>query len=114
MKLLFDENLSSRLPKKLAATFPGSSHADDVALHARPDIEIWNFAGEHDFLIVSKDNDFRQLSALYGAPPKVIWLHIGNASTGEIEALLLERRQRIQEFFEDMESALLVLDALPT
>ena len=79
MRLLFDENLSPRLPDRLAATFPESRHVDDVGLHGRDDADIWKYAGQHGFVLISKDNDFRQLSFLHGAPPKVIWLHIGNA-----------------------------------
>lgn len=43
--------------------------------------ESWDYAGFHGFVIVSKDNDFRQLSFLKGPPPKVVWLSIGNAGT---------------------------------
>lgn len=46
-----------------------------------PDLQIWQYALEHGLTIVSKDNDFRQLSFLYGPPPKVIWLSVGNAGT---------------------------------
>ncbi len=110
MRLLFDENLSPRLPKRLAAAFPDSRHVDDVGLHGRTDTDLWKYAGEHGFMLVSKDNDFRQLSFLHGAPPKVVWLHIGNTPTRDIEALILARRNRIQDFFNDPESALLVVE----
>lgn len=83
---------------------------DDVGLHGRTDTELWKYAGHHGFILVSKDNDFRQLSFLRGAPPKVIWLHIGNAPTRDIETLILARRTRIQDFFDDPESALLIVE----
>ena len=70
MKLLFDENLSYRLAAQLATVFPDSQHVDSVGLHSRTDIEIWNFAGNNGFTIVTKDDDFRQRSFLSGAPPK--------------------------------------------
>jgi predicted nuclease of predicted toxin-antitoxin system len=38
-------------------------------------------------------NDFRRLSVLHGAPPKVISLHVANAPMRSIEALILARRQ---------------------
>ncbi len=110
MRLLFDENLSPRLPQRLAVAFPDSQHVDDVGLHGLTDADLWNYAGQHGFILVSKDNDFRQLSFLRGAPPKVIWLHIGNAPTREIEALVLARRNRIKEFFDDTESTLLIVE----
>ncbi len=110
MRLLFDENLSPRLAGRLEPAFPESRHVDDVGLHGRADAEIWKYASQHGFILVSKDNDFRQLSFLHGAPPKVVWLHIGNGPTREIEALLLARLKRIQNFFDDPESALLIVE----
>ena len=83
---------------------------DEVGLRGRSDAELWKYAGQHNFILVSKDNDFRQLSFLHGAPPKVVWLHVGNAPTRDIEALILARRNRIQDFFDDPESALLVVE----
>lgn len=110
MRLLFDENLSPRLVPRLAAAFPGSKHVDDVGLHGRDDDEIWQYAAQHEFVLVSKDNDFRQLSFLRGAPPKVVWLHVGNGTTREIETLILARINRMQEFVADAESALLIIE----
>jgi predicted nuclease of predicted toxin-antitoxin system len=78
VKLLFDENLSPRLAKDLEALFPGSQHADHVGLHGCSDEAVWEHARLQGFTIVSKDNDFRQRSFLKGAPPKVIWLSVGN------------------------------------
>ena len=94
MKLLFDENLSSRLVGALADEFPNSSHVNLAGLTSATDLEIWAYAREHDFAVVSKDDDFRSLSLVNGAPPKVIWLRIGNASTAAIEAQLPGRHGR--------------------
>ena len=49
------------------------------------DSAVWAYARQHGFTIVSKDGDFSGRSSLYGAPPKVIWLTVGNCSTGEIQ-----------------------------
>jgi len=81
LRLLFDENLSSRLVGALADQFPDSSHVNLVGLASATDQEIWAYAREHDFTVISKDNDFRSLSLVNGAPPNVIWLRVGNAST---------------------------------
>jgi hypothetical protein len=40
------------------------------------------------FVIVSKDGDFADLSVLYGAPPKIVWIRRGNCSTAAIVTLL--------------------------
>ncbi len=74
MKLLFDENLSSRLVQALEPEYPGSAHVRALGLGGATDAAIWERARQDAYAIVSKDNDFRQLSFLHGAPPKIIWL----------------------------------------
>jgi predicted nuclease of predicted toxin-antitoxin system len=71
VKLLLDQNLSPRLVRSLAATYPGTSHVREVGLHAVDDETIWAYAAEHGFVIVSKDADFHQRSFVLGPPPKV-------------------------------------------
>ncbi len=110
MKLLLDENLSYRLVAQLALTYPDSQHVDLVGLHAQADSAIWKFASDHGFTIVSKDNDFRQLSFLHGAPPKVIWLSAGNATTETILGVLNNGRSMIEGFVRNPEQSLLILE----
>jgi predicted nuclease of predicted toxin-antitoxin system len=78
MKLLFDENLSPKLPRLLATQFPGSLHLRDCGLKGATDEAIWKYAGANNFTIVSKDSDFYQRSLFYGSPSKFVWLSIGN------------------------------------
>ena len=110
MKLLFDENLSPRLPSRFAADFPGSSHVDLVGLHGRSDREVWDYASSQGYTIVSKDNDFRQLSFLRGAPPKVVWLSVGNAGTDVIADLLARRRADLARLEASADESLLVIE----
>ena len=109
MKLLFDENLSHKLAPRLAAAFPGSAHVDGLGLHGQPDPVVWRYAADHGFVIVSKDDDFRQLSFLHGHPPKVVWLVVGNAGTSVITGLLLRNQSRLAAFATDADDALLTL-----
>jgi predicted nuclease of predicted toxin-antitoxin system len=110
VKLLLDENIGYRLVAQLASVFPGSAHVDSVGLHARADPAIWNFARDNGFAIVSKDDDFRQLSFLHGTPPKVIWLSVGNATTDTILRILNDKRAAIQAFERDPVESLLILE----
>jgi predicted nuclease of predicted toxin-antitoxin system len=59
--------------------------------------------------VVSKDNDFRQRSFLRGAPPKVVWLSVGNAGTARIADLLRREHGRLLAFESEAETALLAL-----
>ena len=88
MKLLFDENLSPRLPERLAALYPHSAHVRDCGLKGVSDDDVWAYARDHGFTIVSKDSDFYQRSLLYGPPPKFIWLRVGNCTRADLVRLL--------------------------
>ena len=77
MKLLFDENLSPRLARRLQVLYPDNQHAELVGLKGQSDLHLWEYAARQRFILVSKDNDFRQLSFVRGQPPKVIWLSVG-------------------------------------
>lgn len=61
------------------------------------------------YVLVSKDNDFRQRSFQYGAPPKVVWLNVGNAGTEAIRQLLTQFLPLVARFVADPEASLLVL-----
>ena len=109
MKLLFDENLSPKLPRLLADIFPDSLHVRDVGMKATDDPTVWDYAKDNDFMIVSKDADMHDLSLVFGNPPKVVWLRLGNCSTSQVENLLRREFEVIKIFYEDNYTSLLAL-----
>ena len=74
MKLLFDQNISYRITHQLKEYFSECRHVFDCKLTDCEDLEIWKFAKENDFVIVTFDADFYDISILNGHPPKIIWL----------------------------------------
>jgi predicted nuclease of predicted toxin-antitoxin system len=110
MKLLLDENVSWRLAKLLADIFPYSVHVTDVLLkQPATDADIWNFARQNNFIILTQDEDFEAIALLRGHPPKIVLLRAGNLSTKGIEELLRSRLALIRAFIEDTEKVLLEL-----
>jgi predicted nuclease of predicted toxin-antitoxin system len=109
VKLLFDENLSPKLPRRLAELFPDSSHVRDVNLKSADDPVVWQYAKDNDFTIVSKDSDLHQRSFVLGHPPKLIWIRVGNCSTSALEKLLRANFGSIVAFHSDAEGSFLVL-----
>ena len=109
MKLLFDENLSPKLPHCLSDLFPNSLHVRDVSMKATIDSIVWDYAKENNYMIVSKDADMHDLSLVLGNPPKVIWLRLGNCSTSQVENLLRRNFETIQSFYENENLSLLAL-----
>ena len=62
MKLLFDQNLSPRLPRLLADIYAEGVHVREVGLRDADDVAIWQYAKANGYAIVSKDSDFQQRS----------------------------------------------------
>lgn len=109
MRLLFDENLSPRLPTLLDDVFPQSAHVDRVGLGSASDSSVWEYAKANGHLIVSKDSDFHESSLLHGYPPKVVWIRRGNCSTRQVETLLRHSGTDIQAMANDPQIAFLIL-----
>jgi predicted nuclease of predicted toxin-antitoxin system len=109
MKLLFDENLSPKLPLRLTDIFPNSLHVRDVGMKATIDPIVWDYAKDNNLMIVSKDADMHDLSLVLGNPPKVIWLRLGNCSTLQVENLLRRDFVAIESFFKDETLSLIAL-----
>lgn len=98
MKLLLDQNISYRLLSELSALFSGSHHVRLLGLEKATDEEIWNYAKKNGFVIVTQDSDFYERSLLFGFPPKVIWLRVGNTNTEYIKKILVNYKQTIMAF----------------
>jgi predicted nuclease of predicted toxin-antitoxin system len=109
LRLLFDQNLSPRLVRLLSDVYPGSSHVQDLGMDKSRDTEVWNYAAEHGYTIVSKDSDFHQRSLLLGAPPKVIWIRRGNCSVTDTVDLLRRCFIAVERFHMREEKAFLAL-----
>lgn len=109
MKLLFDQNLSPRLPTLLRSLYPESAHVRNLGLRDALDAEIWEFARGRGFTIVSKDSNFQQRSLFYGHPPKFVWLRLGNCSVEQVEVLLRHYSGAILAFGGDAVTSHLML-----
>ena len=103
MKLLFDQNVSPRLPLLLADLFPSSSHVVNENLNCATDEQVWLYAKKNNFTIITKDEDFNNLSMMLGFPPKIIWVTLGNCTTLKIEASLRNNFPQIEAFGKDPE-----------
>jgi predicted nuclease of predicted toxin-antitoxin system len=84
-------------------------HVRDLGMTVASDSGVWEHAREAGFVIVSKDNDFQQMSFVFGAPPKVIWIRRGNCSVRETEQILRSNSIRIWDFENDQVTAYLIL-----
>ena len=109
MKLLFDRNLSPRLVNRLADIYPASQHIFLIGLERVNDLTVWEYARQHEFILVTKDSDFNELSVLRKFPPKVIWIRRGNCSNRQIEEILRGDLEDIQIFGQEPNFGVLTL-----
>lgn len=108
MKLLFDQNLSLRLPKNLEDLFSESTHVRSVGLESADDRAVWEFAMSNGFVIATKDSDFFGRAVLESGS-KVIWVAAGNCSTDQIESAFRDQHQSIKKAFDDEQTSIFVL-----
>ena len=95
MKLLLHENLSRRLVVPLSAPCPGTTHVVFAGLERASDEQVWAYARDQGFVIVTKDDDFSALAALRGRPPQVIKLTLGNVDNATALAALIDHKETV-------------------
>ena len=100
MKLLFDQNISFRVLKKLNSDFLEAVHVADVGLNNVNDIDIWKFAKQNQYTIVTFDADFLDISVIKGHPPKIIWIRLSNPTTDSLAEVLNKKQAMIALFLQ--------------
>ena len=109
-KLLFDQNLSYKIVKQIAHLFPESNHVRLLKLDKADDLDVWQYAKEHGYHIVTQDTDFHDINTLYGYPPKIIRINTGNTVTHTIVELLEKKNELIHDFLDNDEMGFLELE----
>jgi predicted nuclease of predicted toxin-antitoxin system len=101
MKLLFDQNISFRVIRGIKDLYPEAKQVRELQLEDATDHEVWQYAKNHDFAIVTFDSDFYDMNLLHGCPPKIIWLRIGNTSTDSLITLFNNNHDLIWDFLQN-------------
>ena len=108
MKLLLDANISWRLCAFLTENFGECAHINKIDMpYPAKDSEIWQYAKDHEYIIVTQDTDFLHFLEIKGYPPKLILLKTGNTSRKQMEMILLQAKPSIFELYNTEEYGLL-------
>lgn len=108
MKRLPDTNLSWRLVDKLKPHFIDCVHVDRTGLTVpAKDADIWAYALQHHFIIVTNDDDFLDLARIKGFPPKVVLLRTGNQRAEFLLSVLIKHKTEIAAMHSSAEIGLL-------
>jgi predicted nuclease of predicted toxin-antitoxin system len=102
MKILLDANISWKLVNKLKPLFGECAHVDLIGIGVPAgDTDIWNYALNNGYIIITKDNDFVDLLELNGFPPKVVLLKTGNNNSQALMELLINIKPMIEDLEEN-------------
>jgi predicted nuclease of predicted toxin-antitoxin system len=88
VKFLVDANLPPRLCVWLRLQGHEAEHLFDRNLLTATDTQIWQHGSVENLVILSKDVDFYDRALLFGAPPQVVHVAVGNCSNTQLFELL--------------------------
>ena len=88
MKFLVDANLPPRLCHWLRARGHEAEHLTEMNLLTVTDTQLWDRGKNQQVIIFSKDVDFYDRAALFGAPPQVLHVAVGNCSNARLFHIL--------------------------
>ncbi len=77
-RFLVDAQLPPGLARRLIEYGYDTLHINDTDLREAADQDIWNFAVQNDYVVITKDVDFVILSNLSSKGAPVVWIRLGN------------------------------------
>lgn len=80
-RFLIDNQLPAALSRWLRARGYEAEHVRELDMGQTPDAVIWQLAARTGAVIVTKDEDFAQLTILRPEGVRVVWLRVGNCRT---------------------------------
>ncbi|WPR73858.1 DUF5615 family PIN-like protein [Algoriphagus sp. NG3] len=110
MRLLFDQNISYKIVRKLSDIYPDAKQVRELGIEDFTDKEIWQFAKRENYIIVTFDADFYHFSLVWNHPPKIIWIRSIQQTTIVIESLLRHHLKDINLF--NIDSSLSCLELI--
>jgi predicted nuclease of predicted toxin-antitoxin system len=109
MRVLVDMNLSPQLVKELSSRGIAARHWSSIGPHDAPDRELFDWARNHDYVVLTHDLDFGELLAATAARgPSVIQIRTQDVTP---KALGLYLADVLDQFHDDLDrGALLTVD----
>ena len=96
MKFLVDVNLLSRFCVWLRSHRHEAEHVFDRNLLTATDTGIWERGKVEKLVIFSKDVDFYDRALLFGSPPQVVHIAVGNCSNTRLFGVLTSEWDAIE------------------
>lgn len=88
-----------RLPSKIQC-WSGGAFVHVLKINPQwNDSDIWTYAKQHEFTIVTKDKDFTVKQLIEGSPPKIVHIKFGNVKFNDFA-------NRIETIWKEVEGLL--------
>jgi predicted nuclease of predicted toxin-antitoxin system len=98
MKVLCDVHISYKVVRFLNNNQIETIHVNDILdSWFTKDKDICIHADNHNFIVFTKDSDFRNSHFLSQTPRKLIKLSLGNISTNQLIEILMENLENIRK-----------------
>ena len=83
MKCLIDNQLPPAFARFLTSRGVETIHVTEVGLSEARDRDIWNYALEHNYVLVTKDDDFLNISS-QSRGGQFVWVRLGNCRAPDL------------------------------
>jgi len=112
MKFLVDAQISPAIAAWINRTFEDieAVSARSVELQFANDAEIYTYARENGYNVMSKDGDFLNFVRKFGHPLHFIWITCGNTSNAKMREVLGKTMKSVNELIENGEPVVEISD----
>jgi len=100
VKFLLDAHLPPVLARVMTREGYEVAHVAELDMKSAADPDIWQYAQFHDYVVVSKDEDFMRYQRDADGRPLFIWVRTGNCKNKELIDTLLANLPAVVEFLE--------------
>ena len=104
MKLWIDAQLSPHLAPWISERWAIEAYSvRRLGLLSASDQEIFDRAKDENVVLMTKDEDFCRLLQQQGAPPRILWVTVGNTSNRHLKQVLEKTFEALWRLFQDGE-----------
>ncbi len=102
LEFWIDLNLPPKLANWLIEGFNVNAKSfKDLSFSDTPDVEVYKIAATKSNMVIitTKDIDFSNYQNVVGAPPRILYLNVGNISNKNLKILIGEKFAEILQLF---------------
>ena len=100
MKFFVDNQRPLQVARFLEAEGHHAVHAAEVGMDEAQDMDVWNWASQNGYVVVSKDEDFLFLAKRPRDLGRLVWIRLGNCRKAPLVEAMRKNLASIVESLE--------------